>query len=101
MLLLLAARVGVHAEGEIDAPYVTKIMGDDWGFYHTATTNLGKVKAAVDGVPALGDAEKAIILGNAEELLLALEREPKSGKWKRRADVGTKKPWYNEVSDWE
>jgi len=101
MLLLLAARVGVHADGEIDAPYVAKIMADDWGFYHTATTNLGKVKAAVDGVSALSGAERAIIIGNAEELLLTLEREPKSGKWKRRAEVGTKKPWYNEVSDWE
>jgi len=101
MLLLLAARVGVHADGEIEAPYVARIMAEDWGFYHTATTNLGKVKAAVEHVPALGEAEKAVIVGNAEELLLTLEREPKSGKWKRRAETGTKKPWYNEVSDWE
>ena len=101
MLLLLAAPVGLHTDGEIDAPYVAKLMADDWGFYHTATSNLGKIKVAVDGVPALGGAEKAIIVGKADELLLALEREPKSGKWKRRAEVGTKKPWYNEVSDWE
>lgn len=29
-----------------------------------------------------------------------IEKIPKSGNWKRRAQVGTKKPWYNEVSDW-
>jgi hypothetical protein len=40
-------------------------------------------------------------VATANELLLALEGEPKSGKWKRRGEVGTKKPWYNEVSDWE
>ncbi len=100
ILLLLAAPVGSHAEGEIDARYVARIMADDWGFYHTATANLGKVQAAVAQVPALSDVEKSIVVAKADEVLLALEGEPKSGKWKRRAEIGTKKPWYNNVSDW-
>ncbi len=101
MLLLLAAPVGLHTDREIDAPYVAKIMADDWGFYHTATTNLTKVKAAAERVPALSATERSILVGNADELLRAFEQEPKTGKWKRRAEVGTKKIWYNEVSDWE
>jgi hypothetical protein len=34
-------------------------------------------------------------------MLEYLEKAPKSGKWKNREKVGTKKIWYNEVSDWE
>jgi hypothetical protein len=32
--------------------------------------------------------------------LKIIEDTPKSGKWKSRAKVGTKRLWYKEVSDW-
>ncbi len=100
MLLLLAAPLGETDAGAIHARYVARLFANDWGFYHTATTNLERIKAAVAGVAALDDGQRAAIGAAVNELLQVIEGEPKSGKWKRRAKVGTKKIWYNEVSDW-
>jgi hypothetical protein len=100
MLLLLAAQIGEADHGMINAKYVAQRMSDDWGFYYTSTTNLGKVKTAVEGVSALTDQHRTVIREKADQILKVLEAVPKSGKWKGREKTGTKKPWYNEVSDW-
>ncbi len=100
MLLLLAAPAGVAEQDQINMRYLAHLMGDDWGFYYTATTNLGKVKAATAGVAALSPEQRAAIQEKANRLLQAIEEAPKSGKWKGRARIGTRKPWYTEVSDW-
>jgi hypothetical protein len=100
MLLLLAAPVGEAEGGTINAGYLAKVLADDWGFYHTATTNLGGIKSAMTDVAALNEGQRATIGEKVDNVLQHIENEPKSGKWKRRAKAGTKKPWYNEVSDW-
>ena len=100
MLLLLAAPVGETDQGAINARYIARRFADDWGFWYTATTNLGKVKAAMAAVVALDDGQRAAIGQKADQLLQRIEAESKSGKWKKRAQTGTKKLWYNEVSDW-
>ncbi len=101
MLLLLASLVGESDKDMINAKYVAKLFSDDWGFYHTATTNLQKIKQAAAGVPALNDVQRMIICEKADKILEYIEKAPKSGGWKRRAQVGTSKIWYNEVADWE
>ena len=100
ILLLLAAPVAETEQGAINARYVARLLADDWGFYYTATTNLRKIEAATANVAALGDGLRAAIAAKAGQLVQAIENEPKSGKWKKRGKVGTKEPWYNEVSDW-
>jgi hypothetical protein len=100
MLLFLAAPLGETDQGMINARYVARLLADDWGFYYTATTNLEKVRSAMAGVAALSDEQRATIGTKVSALVQAIEGEPKSGKWKKRAQVGTKKPWYNDVSDW-
>ncbi len=101
MLLLLAARIGETDDGMINAKYVAKLMSDDWGFYYTSATNLDRIQQAVDTVKALDEAQRARICGQAALLRKYIEDAPKSGGWKNRAKVGTKKPWYKEVADWE
>jgi hypothetical protein len=100
MLLLLAAPVAEADQGAINARYIARLFADDWGFYYTATTNLAKVRSAMANVAALDDTQRAAIGQKADRLLRQIESEPKSGKWKKRAQTGIKKPWYNEVSDW-
>src|SRR5512136_1455900 len=60
MLLLLAAPLGETDQAVINTRYLARLFADDWGFYHTATTNLAKVKTAMVGVAALSDEQKAI-----------------------------------------
>lgn len=100
MLLLLAADVGERDHDMINAKYVAKLMAEDWGFYYTSTMNINKIMAASVNVSALTDQHRAVIAKKADQLIQAIENLPKSGKWKGRAKIGTKKPWYNEVSDW-
>lgn len=99
-LLLLAAPLFEQEEGAINVRYIARLLAEDWGFYYTATTNLGKVKAYTEQVPALGPEQRNIIVEKADALLQAIEAAPKSGRWKARAKVGPRKVWYNEVSDW-
>jgi hypothetical protein len=48
----------------------------------------------------LSPADREAICSKADYILEYIENAPKSGKWRGRAKVGTKKPWYNEVTDW-
>jgi hypothetical protein len=100
LLLLLAAPIGRAGESEIDADYLAGLLSDDWGFHYTATGNLEKVKAAAEGVTALSPEQRTQAVAKADQVLGILEARPKTGKWKKRAEVGTKKLWYNEVADW-
>jgi hypothetical protein len=100
MLLLLAGFVGDDDQQAINVKYVARLLADDWGFYYTATTNLGKVKAATPRVTALNNDQRATICEKADQILSRIEEAPKSGNWKRRAKIGTQKPWYNVVEDW-
>lgn len=87
--------------GAVDAGYVAKLMSDDWGFCHTATMNLTKVKDYLAGIQSLSQEDKALVSGRIEDLARRIEAEKKSFKWKMRARVGTKAPWYNEAEDVE
>jgi len=100
MLLLFAAKVGEADDGMINARFVAKLMSEDWGFYYTSTTNLERIRTAVDGVKALDDTQRARIREQASLLTKYIEDAPKSWGWRNRAKVGTKKLWYKEVSDW-
>ena len=49
MLMLFAAHPVGDQDGEtINGKYIADLMGKDWGFYHTTTLNLGKIR---NGLP--------------------------------------------------
>ncbi|OGO09401.1 MAG: hypothetical protein A2Z66_05905 [Chloroflexi bacterium RBG_13_66_10] len=100
MLLLLAGVLGRDEAVGASPEYIARRMSDDWGFWYTATENLAKIKSSMEQVPALTPEHCSMIRANADALLQAIEQAPKSGHWKSRAKVGTRKPWYKEVTDW-
>jgi len=100
ILLLLAAKVGESEEGVINLKYLLQIFSDDWGFYYTATENLKKIINYVAGVNALTEEQKDFVRQQATYLLETIENSPKTNRWKKRAQVGVRKLWYNEVTDW-
>ncbi len=86
----------------IDGKYIAKVLADDWGFWYDATTNLNKVKHFTEryfNEGKLTENEKNVILSRIDKLLKMIDEEPKSKKWKKRAKVGTSKPWYREVEE--
>jgi hypothetical protein len=95
-LLLLEHPVG-RDDFTINMDYITPIMASDWGFYHTFTTNLGKVRNEMAGYETLSSSEKETIDNRIKEILHLLVTSEKSLKWKVRARIGTKMKWYRDV----
>ena len=99
--LFTVADVGDDDAGRINRSYIAGRLAADWGFWYTATTNLGRVKAHLEGVAILDDAQKARVRQRCDEFLARIEAEPKTKDWHKRAKKGTDRVWYNQgFSDW-
>jgi hypothetical protein len=79
--------------------YLTGLLSQNWGFYYTMTTNLGKVKESLLKNEKISDSEKSMGANKIDMIVDAIEKAPKSASWKLRAKVGTSKKWYQEVED--
>ena len=101
LVLMLEHPLGSPSQGNkyIDIGYICKMMAKDWGFYYTFTTNLKRVLGYILEFSAITEEEGAIIRSRIQELLDAIETEPKSIKWKLRSKIGTRKIWYQEVTE--
>lgn len=90
----LASMLSTHVLGDrpddpeiIDVGYLCSILGDDWGFWKTATDNLTRI--ASDFPPRAKD--------NATELIAHLEQCRTTVRWKMRARIGERLQWWQEV----
>jgi hypothetical protein len=95
MILLESHPVGEGDVHEINARYIAELGSRDWGLYHTVSKNL-EVLRATEAPPGVdrGDVDAKITL-----LEVALRRAPKSLRWRARAKVGERYPWYEEVEE--
>ena len=103
IVLFFGHEVGSTAKKEvIDGSYVAKILADDWGFWYDATSNLKKVKKVAKDFKEEGkltEEEYSTVINRVDKLMKMIDTEPKTRKWKKRAKVGTSKPWYREVEE--
>lgn len=83
----------------LDIKYIASLLANDWGFYHTATSNLRKIADALGKYANLTPDDRRIVTERVESLQTRIEQAPKSLAWKLRAKVGTKVPWYNKVEE--
>jgi hypothetical protein len=77
----------------INAPQVSGLCAADWGLYRTFTLNMEKILALLADYP-LQPSQKERIAVRMRTLLDRVRREPKKLKWKLRAAVGDRVPWY-------
>lgn len=82
----------------VDAAHAASLLSDDWGFYHTATSNLGRIQEFVASAPLEAD-RRELVSDRLARFAGELERADKTRKWKMRAKVGTRKKWYNDVEE--
>jgi len=99
IILLIEHDVGNNDKEMVNVDYISKLLSEDWGFYYTFTTNLGKIKQRVDDFEVIRSKEKQELKLRVDSLLKVIEERPKSLKWRMRAKVGTKQKWYNEVEE--
>jgi hypothetical protein len=87
-----------HREG-IDAAYIAQLLANDWGFYYTVTTNLGKLRRLGVEYGTLSETQWLIVDARISELERMIEEKPKTRRWKLRARIGPRVKWYQEVAE--
>ncbi|MBB4662248.1 hypothetical protein [Conexibacter arvalis] len=98
LYLLLGHELSPTDAGDgLDAGHVARLLARDWGFHHTASGNVEKVRALVPDAGLNG--ETAATGERLERLAAAIEAEPKTRRWKLRAKVGTRAQWYEDVEE--
>lgn len=93
-----------HADEKVDAKYIARVLSDDWGFEYDAKGNLGKLKEFSVSLVQTGKATKDQadeVNTKVERLMAAIDSEPKSKAWRKRAKKGISKPWFEEVEEVE
>jgi hypothetical protein len=98
LVLLLEHPVDGSGPDTIDDAYIARLLGNDWGFYYTVTTNLATLRRHLDD-GALTSEQAMLIEQRIDELVRAIEEEPKTSRWKLRARIGPRKKWYQEVAE--
>jgi hypothetical protein len=99
LVLLLEHPLDSNEPDAIDTRYIARLLAADWGFYFTVTTNLAKIGRHVADYAALGSDGGALVNRRVDELVRAIEEEPKTGRWKLRARIGPRVKWYQEVAE--
>lgn len=97
-----AAGAGGADRETIDLAYAGQLLTDDWGFWYDAVTNLQKVKSfalkyAEQGL--LAPADLANVTAKIDQTLANFEQAPKTRRWQKRAQKGTRAPWWEEVEE--
>jgi hypothetical protein len=98
VVLLLEHELDSEAVDAIDASYIARLLAADWGFYYTVTINLEKLRGKLAS-EALDPSQRDTIGQRVRELETAIEKEPKTAKWKLRARIGPRVKWYQEVQE--
>jgi hypothetical protein len=71
---------------------ILSVTAGDWGWHTTLSDNLTKVAR---GLPAeLADRDATVVVRRAEVLLESMAGAPKGARWKARAVIGRRRPWY-------
>lgn len=92
--------------GEDDRPGVINVASiaarcaADWGLYHDVTTNLQRCAGRLGEYEITIEESEHVRQGLAR-LTDALEKQPKSRSWRRRAKVGTRRSWRNVIEEQE
>lgn len=86
--------------GALGRQYVARLCARDWGLYHDVERNLERVAREADGL-SLGGGEAALVGERAADLRAALRAARKGLRWRLRAAVGERLPWYDVVDEAE
>lgn len=82
-------------ETAINLSYISELLAADWGWWYTVKHNLARI---TETLPALGlsKCEAVEAARQVAQLDSALERAPKTLKWRVRARLGTRVRWRDE-----
>jgi hypothetical protein len=85
--------VALLADVAPDLPYLTGLLGTDWGFEHTVRKTIARIIAELDRYQLDADVAGRT-RARAEALLTALGSGPKTLGWRMRARLGERIRWH-------
>jgi len=85
--------VALLADVEPDLPYLTALLGADWGFEHTVRRTVARVLSDLARFPLPAEVDGRV-RAHVAELLAALDEGPKTVGWRMRSRVGERIRWY-------
>ena len=92
--LLLSHPITSSSEPGINRERLAKVVGADWGWFTTVSDNLAKVAARLQTI-GLDDAAKQTVTQRLDQLHEVMATAPKTLKWRARAKIGRRLPWYD------
>ena len=92
--LLLSHPVTSGGEPGISSERLAKVVGNDWGWFTTVADNLDKVAARLQTV-GLEEADAQTVSARLAEVNEVMATAPKSIRWRARARIGRRLPWYD------
>lgn len=95
--LLAEHRIGDGDEETIDGGRVAVLCSKDWGLEHTIERNLERLRGEISRLRGQEDA--ALVRERIDRLRERIAEQPKSRKWRMRALVGERIPWYEEPDE--
>jgi hypothetical protein len=107
-MLVLLSEVPVSASGDggdhIELDRIAGITGQDWGWWRTLTGNLEKLKPFIEDELRpdeleLGRPPRFSAREQMDRLAAAIDAAPKSTRWRLRARIGDRMPWYEEPEE--
>ena len=103
VIALLCEHPLTRDDSGISVPRITSLLSADWGWWRTTTGNLSACQSVLSSIsPAELDFGRPPSFDPASQirqLQEAIERAPKTMKWKLRAKVGDRAIWYEEPEE--
>jgi hypothetical protein len=93
--LLNAHPVGEDDSESVNGRYIGALCGQDWGLHTTVSDNLAKLL----DMDLPGPVDPVILQARVRELQERISAATKSTRWRLRAKVGRRYPWYEEVEE--
>jgi hypothetical protein len=87
-----------EAPGAIGRRYLAGACARDWGLYHDVAGNLARVAAEAPGL-GLSAREAERVRAAASGIGTALAAARKGPRWRLRARIGERLPWYDSVDE--
>jgi hypothetical protein len=94
VLLLSEHPVGDADPEVIERRRIADVVGSDWGWYTTLGDNLERLEDRARLVHDLDDETRDLVVRRVQDVRSILDSAPKSTRWRLRARVGRRAPWY-------
>jgi hypothetical protein len=99
IMLLREHPIGDTDKETINASVIARILGNDWGFWRTVTGNLKLLDEKLEHYDGLSKEDRRVVRDRIKELENRIEAEPKTLRWKARAQIGERVKWYKDVEE--